>query len=47
VLGWVYDDLREGEETATEAKTRVENERTAKVNAQITKNASTSTGVPW
>jgi hypothetical protein len=39
--------LREGEETATEAKTRVENERTAKVNAQITKNASTSTGVPW
>jgi hypothetical protein len=47
VLGWVYDDLREGEETATEAKTRVENERTAKVNAQITKNASTSNGVPW
>ena len=47
VLGWVYDSLREGDETATEAKTRVENERTAKVNAQITKNADTSNGVPW
>lgn len=47
VLGWVYDSLIEGDETATEAKTRVENERTAKVNAQITKNADTSTGTPW
>jgi len=47
VLGWVYDSLIEGDETATEAKTRIENERTAKVNAQITKNADTSTGMPW
>jgi len=47
VLGWVYDSLKEGNETADEAKARVESERTAKVNAQITKNADTSNGVPW
>ena len=47
VLGWVYDSLKEGDETANEAKARVESERTAKVNAQITKNADTSNGVPW
>ena len=47
VLGWVYDSLIEGDETADEAKARVEADRTAKVNAQIAKNADTSTGVPW
>lgn len=47
VLGWVYDSLIEGDETATEAKTRIETERTGKVNAQITRNSSTSTGKPW
>ena len=47
VLGWVYDSLVEGDETATEAKARIEADRTAKVNAQITKNADTSTGKPW
>ena len=47
VLGWVYDSLIEGDETADEAKARIENERTAKVNAQITRNSSTSTGMPW
>ena len=47
VLGWVYNSLKEGDETADEAKARVESERTAKVNAQITRNADTSNGVPW
>ena len=47
VLGWVYDSLIEGDETATEAKARIEADRTAKVNAQITRNADTSTGKPW
>lgn len=47
VLGWVYDSLIEGDETADEAKARIEADRTAKVNAQITRNSSTSTGMPW
>ena len=47
VLGWVYDSIKEGDETADEAKARIEAERTAKVQAQITRNSSTSTGKPW
>ena len=47
VLGWVYDSLIEGEETAEEAKTRIEEERIAKVNAQISAAASQADGVPW
>ena len=47
VLGWVYDSLIEGEETATEAKTRIETERTAKVQGQIDRAASQSDGMPW
>lgn len=47
VLGWVYDSLREGDETADEAKARIETDRTDKVDAQIAKNANTSTGKPW
>jgi hypothetical protein len=47
VLGWVYDSLKEGDETADEAKARVESERTAKVQGQIDRAASQSDGVPW
>ena len=47
VLGWVYDSIKEGDETGDEAKARIEAERTAKVQAQITRNSSTSTGMPW
>lgn len=47
VLGWVYDSLIEGEETAEEAKTRIEEERIAKVNAQISAATSEADGVPW
>ena len=47
VLGWIYDSIKEGDETADEAKDRIEAERTAKVQAQITRNSSTSTGKPW
>ena len=47
VLGWVYNSIKEGDETADEAKARIEAERTAKVQAQITRNSSTSTGKPW
>ena len=47
VLGWVYTSLIEGEETATEAKDRVEADRTAKVQGQIDRAASQSSGVPW
>lgn len=47
VLGWVYDSLIEGEETATEAKTRIETDRTAKVQGQIDRAATQSGGLPW
>ncbi len=47
VLGWVYDSLKEGDETADEAKARVETDRTAKVQAQIDNANSQSNGLPW
>ena len=47
VLGWVYNSLIEGDETAAEAKARVEADRTAKVQGQIDRAASDSSGVPW
>ena len=47
VLGWVYTSLIEGDETATEAKTRIETDRTAKVQGQIDRAASQSDGMPW
>ena len=47
VLGWVWNSLIEGDETATEAKERVEADRTAKVQGQIDRAASDSSGVPW
>ena len=47
VLGWVYDSLKEGDETASEAKKRIEDERTAKVQGQIDRAAANSSGVPW
>ena len=47
VLGWVYDSLKEGDETAAEAKKRIEDERTAKVQGQIDRAAANSDGLPW
>lgn len=47
VLGWVYDSLVEGDETATEAKTRIETNRTGKVQGQIDRAAAQSEGMPW
>jgi len=47
VLGWVYDSLIVGDETAAEAKSRVEADRTAKVQKQIDAAATTASGVPW
>ena len=47
VLGWVYTSLIEGDETAAEAKARIEADRTAKVQGQIDRAASQSSGVPW
>ena len=47
VLGWVYDSLIVGDETADEAKARVEADRTAKVQKQIDAAATTESGVPW
>ena len=52
VLGWVYNSLIKqkedgSDETAAEAKARIEAERTAKVQGQIDRAAANSTGVPW
>ena len=47
VLGWVWNSLRIGDETAEEAKARVEAEGVEKVDAQIAKNATEAHGVPW
>ena len=47
VLGWVYNSLIEGEETAEEAKARIETDRTGKVQGQIDRAATTASGVPW
>ena len=47
VLGWVYTSLIEGEETADEAKARIETDRASKVQKQIDAAATTATGVPW
>ena len=47
VLGWVYTSLIEGDETAAEAKARVEANRTARVQSQIDAAATTASGVPW
>ena len=47
VLGWVYDSLKEDDESAAEAKKRIEDERTAKVQGQIDRAAANSSGVPW
>ena len=53
VLGWIYDANKgptsggpEGE-TADEYKARIETERTAKVQAQIDRKNTQSTGLPW
>jgi hypothetical protein len=47
VLGWVYSSLIVDDETAAEAKARIEAERTAKVQGQIDRAAANSTGMPW
>ena len=47
VLGWVYNSLIEGDETADEAKARIEANRTGKVQGQIDRAATTASGTPW
>ena len=53
VLGWIYDANKgpstggPEDETAAEYKTRIETERTAKVQGQIDRAATQATGVPW
>jgi len=47
VLGWVYNSLIEGEETAEEAKARIEADRTGKVQKQIDAATTTASGTPW
>ena len=47
VLGWIWTSLIEDEETAAEAKARVEANRTSRVQGQIDRATTTSAGIPW
>jgi len=47
VLGWIYDSLKEGSETAAEAKARIEANRTARVQGHIDRAATQAVGTPW
>jgi hypothetical protein len=47
VLSWVYDSLKTGNETATQAKKRIEDDRILRVQGQIDRAAANSSGVPW
>jgi hypothetical protein len=47
VLGWVYASLIEGEETADEAKARIAENRTGKVEAQVARKTAEANGTPW
>ena len=47
VLGWIWEQNKEGDETAAEYKARIETERTEKVQGQIDRKAAQADGVPW
>ena len=47
VLGWIYTSLIVDDETAAEAKERIEDNRTARVQGQIDRAATQAEGVPW
>ena len=56
VLGWVYESLietstdedgNETTETAEQAKTRIEDVRKGKVDAQVARKTAEATGTPW
>ena len=47
VLGWIYTSLIVDDETAAEAKARIEANRTARVQDQIDRAATQAEGVPW
>ena len=47
VLGWVYNSLIKGDETAAEAKARIEKVRQDKVTAQVARKTAEAPGMPW
>ena len=47
VLGWVYNSLIEDDETADEAKARIEANRQGKVTAQVARKTAEASGMPW
>jgi hypothetical protein len=47
VLGWIWTSLIKDEETAAEAKARIEANRTSRVQGQIDRATTTSAGIPW
>ena len=47
VLGWVYNSLIEDDETADEAKARIEKVRQDKVTAQVARKTAEASGMPW
>jgi len=47
VLGWIYNSLIEGDETAAKAKARIEKVRQDKVTAQVARKTAEASGMPW
>ena len=47
VLGWIYNSLIEDDETAEEAKARIEANRQGKVTAQVARKTAEASGMPW
>jgi len=47
VLGWVYNSLIKDDETAAEAKARIEKVRQDKVTAQVARKTAEASGMPW
>ena len=47
VLGWVYNSLIKGDETAAEAKARIEKDRQDRVTAQVARKTAEASGMPW
>ena len=47
VLGWIHNSLIEEDETAAEAKARIEKFRQDKVTAQVARKTAEASGMPW
>lgn len=47
VLGWIYNSLIKDDETADEAKARIEKNHQDRVTAQVARKTAEASGIPW